>query len=355
MKIVVVGDTLVSSDYMENQAERLFPGHDKKIVKFDWEMKTKEEFQEVILDLEKNGPEARTLSEEITNELKDADILMVHFAPVSKATLDKAVNLKLIGTCRGGVEHIDIEAATEKNIPVLHVIRNAEPVAEFTLGLIYSECRNITRSHVSIINGGWRKSFPNSRYVTTLSELQVGLLGMGYIGKIVAGKLIKLGIKVKAHDPFINKEDLEKDGLGDIELVPLEDLFRNSDIISLHIRLTDETRNFVNMGLLSLMKESAYLINTARAGILDEKALVEVLAKKKIAGAAIDVFWEEPIPENHPILKLDNVTLTTHIAGDTVDAIPKAPKLLVNEMNEFFNNGKLDMIINRKTAENFKL
>ena len=109
------------------------------------------------------------------------------------------------------------------------------------------------------------------------------------------------------------------------------------------------------MGLLSLMKESAYLINTARAGILDEKALVEVLAKKKIAGAAIDVFWEEPIPKNHPILKLDNVTLTTHIAGDTVDAIPKAPKLLVNEMNEFFNNGKLDMIINRKTAENFKL
>ena len=355
MKIIVVGDTLVSSDYMEKQAERLFPGHDKKIVKFDWEMKTKEEFQEVILDLEKNGPEARKLTEEITNELADADILMVHFAPVSADTLEKAKNLKLIGTCRGGVEHIDIEAATRKNIPVLHVIRNAEPVAEFTLGLIYSECRNIARSHVSIKNGGWRKSFPNSRYVTTLSELSVGLLGMGYIGKIVAGKLLKLGVKVKAHDPFLDKEKLEKEGLGDVELVSLEELFKNSDIISLHIRLTDKTKNFVNMELLSLMKENAYLINTARAGILDEEALIKILGEKKIAGAALDVFWEEPIPENHPILKLDNVTLTTHIAGDTVDAIPKAPKLLVNEMNEFLNNGKMDMIINQKAAENFKL
>ena len=355
MKIIVVGDTLVSSDYMEKQAERLFPGHDKKIVKFDWEMKTKEEFQEVILDLEKNGPEARKLTEEITNELADADILMVHFAPVSADTLEKAKNLKLIGTCRGGVEHIDIEAATRKNIPVLHVIRNAEPVAEFTLGLIYSECRNIARSHVSIKNGGWRKSFPNSRYVTTLSELSVGLLGMGYIGKIVAGKLLKLGVKVKAHDPFLDKEKLEKEGLGDVELVSLEELFKNSDIISLHIRLTDKTKNFVNMELLSLMKENAYLINTARAGILDEEALIKILGEKKIAGAALDVFWEEPIPENHPILKLDNVTLTTHIAGDTVDAIPKAPKLLVNEMNEFLNNRKMDMIINQKAAENFKL
>ena len=355
MKIVVVGDTLVSSEYMEKQAERLFPGHDKKIVKFNWEMKTKEEFQEVILDLEKNGPEARELSKEILSEISDADILLVHFAPVSKKTLEKAGNLKLIGTCRGGVEHIDIEAATQKNIPVLHVIRNAEPVAEFTLGLIYSECRNITRSHVSIKNGGWRKSFPNSRFVTTLSELQVGLLGLGYIGKIVAGKLLGLGIRVKAHDPFIDKETLEKDGLGDIELMSLEDLFKTSDVISLHIRLTDKTKNFVNTELLSLMKESAYLINTARAGILDEKALIKVLEEKKIAGAAIDVFWEEPIPEDHPILKLDNVTLTTHIAGDTVDAIPKAPKLLVNEMNEFLNTGKLDMIINRETAQNFKI
>ncbi|MCP1224466.1 NAD(P)-dependent oxidoreductase [Sebaldella sp. S0638] len=160
------------------------------------------------------------------------------------------------------------------------------------------------------------------------------------------------GIK---HYPFLDKEKLEKEGLGDVELVSLEELFKNSDIISLHIRLTDQTKNFVNMGLLSLMKENAYLINTARAGILDEEALIKVLGEKKIAGAALDVFWEEPIPENHPILKLDNVTLTTHIAGDTVDAIPKAPKLLVNEMNEFLNNGKMDMIINQKAAENFKL
>lgn len=354
MKIVVVGDTLVSSDYMEEQVRNLLPDRDKEIVKFDWEVTTKEEFQEVILALEKNGPEAKELPDEILNELIDAEMIIVHFAPISRKTLEKAKNLKLIGTCRGGVEHIDIKAATDKKIPVLHVIRNAEPVAEFTLGLIYSECRNITRSHVSIINGGWRKSFPNSQFVTTLSELKVGLLGLGYIGKIVARKLLSLGISVIAHDPYVTKENLEKEGL-EIKLVSLTELFENSDILSLHIRLTEETRNFVNLELLSLMKESSYLINTARAGILDEKAIVKVLEERKIAGAAIDVFWEEPIPAGHPILKLDNVTLTAHIAGDTIDAIPKAPKLLVNEMNEFFNNGKLDMIINKDTVEGFSI
>ena len=354
MKIVVIGDTLVSSDYMEEQVKKLLPDRDKEIVKFDWEITTKEEFQEVILALEKNGPEARELPSEILNELIDADMLIVHFAPVSRKTLDIAKKLKLIGTCRGGVEHIDVKAATDKNIPVIHVIRNAEPVAEFTLGLIYSECRNITRSHVSIINGEWRKSFPNSQFVTTLSELKVGLLGLGYIGKIVAKKLLSLGISVIAHDPYITEGHLVKEGMN-IKLVSLTELFENADILSLHIRLTEETRNFVNLELLSLMKKSSYLINTARAGILDEKAIVQVLEERKIAGAAIDVFWEEPIPAGHPILKLDNVTLTTHIAGDTVDAIPRAPKLLVNEMNEFFDNGKLDMIINKTTVEGFSI
>ncbi len=354
MKIVVVGDTLVSSDYMEEQVKRLLPDRDKEIIKFDWEVTTREEFQEVILALEKNGPEAKELTPEILNELVDADMLIVHFAPVSRETLSKAKNLKLIGTCRGGVEHIDIKAATDYNVPVLHVIRNAEPVAEFTLGLMYSECRNITRSHVSIINGEWRKNFPNSKFVTTLSEMKVGLLGLGYIGKIVARKLLGLGISVIAHDPYITEKDLEKEGL-EIKLVTLTELFKESDILSLHIRLTEETKNFVNLELLSLMKDSSYLINTARAGILDEKAIIQVLTEKKIAGAAMDVFWEEPIPAGHPFLKLDNVTLTTHIAGDTVDAIPKAPKLLVNEMNDFFDNGKLDMIVNRSATEGFKM
>ncbi len=345
MKIVVVGDTLVNADYMEEQAIRLFPGIDKEIVKFDWEVTTKKEFQKIIFDLEKNGSRARPLSEPIMKALESAEIFLGHFAPLSEETLDNARKLKLIATCRGGVEHIDVEAATKRNIPVVHVIRNAEPVAEFTLALILNECRNITRSHEAIKKGLWLKAFPNSTFTTVLLEKKIGLLGLGAIGKVVAKKMSNLGTQVIAHDPYITKDQLEQEGIQ-IGLVSLEELFQEADIVSLHIRLTDETEKMVNLKLLSLMKPSSYLINTARAGILDEDAIIKVLQEKKIAGAALDVFWQEPLPENHPLLKLENVTLTSHIAGDTIDAIPKAPKLLVNEMIAFLDNGKTDMVVN---------
>ncbi|SFL36721.1 2-hydroxyacid dehydrogenase [Pelosinus propionicus] len=345
MKILVVGDTLVSADYMEDQAKRLLPGIDKEIVKFDWEVTTKEEFQKIIFDLEKNGPEARVLPNPIIKELERAEVFLGHFAPLSEEILDHARNLKLIGTCRGGIEHIDIEAATKKNIPVIHVIRNAEPVAEFTLSLILNESRNITRSHEAIKKGLWLKTFPNSEFTTVLSEKKIGLLGLGAIGKLVAKKMGNLGVQVIAYDPYLTKESLEQEGIQ-IDFVSIKELFQKADIVSLHTRLTKETQNMVNLELLSLMKPSAYLINTARAGIIDEDAIIKILQEKKIAGAALDVFWQEPIPKDHPLLKLENVTLTSHIAGDTVDAIPKAPKLLVNEMIAFLDHGKSDMVVN---------
>jgi D-3-phosphoglycerate dehydrogenase len=350
MKIVVVGDTLVSSDYMEEQAKRLFPNQNQEIVKFDWEITTKKEFQKVISILEKDGPQARDLPKAIIKELETAEIFIGHFAPLSKDTLEKARNLKLIGTCRGGMEHIDIDAATKRNIPVIHVVRNAEPVAEFTISLILNECRNIARSHEAIRKGIWLKTFPNSRFTTVLSEKKVGLLGLGAIGKLVAKKLGNLGVKVIAHDPYVVKDQLEQEGIN-IDLVSLKELFQEADVVSLHIRLSEKTEKLVNKELLSLMKPNAYLINTARAGILDEDAIIKVLQEKKIAGAALDVFWQEPIPENHPLLKLENVTLTPHIAGDTVDAIAKAPKLLVNEMIEFLNHKKYDMVVNYSHIE----
>ena len=351
MKIVVVGDTLVSSEYMEEQAKRLFPGRNKEIVKFDWEVTTRNEFQKVIFDLEKNGPQARKLSLDIIKELETADVFLGHFAPLSEETLYYAKNLKLIGTCRGGLEHIDVDAATKRNIPVIHVIRNAEPVAEFTISLILNECRNIARSHEAIKKGLWLKTFPNSKFTTVLLEQKVGLLGLGAIGKLVAKKLGNLGVKVIAHDPYVVKEELEQVGIS-IELVSLKELFQEADIVSLHIRLSEKTEKLINMELLSLMKPNAYLINTARAGILDEDAIIKVLQERKIAGAALDVFWQEPIPTDHPLLNLENVTLTSHIAGDTIDAIPKAPKLLVNEIIEFLNHEKNDMVVNYNHIKN---
>ncbi|WP_422444804.1 2-hydroxyacid dehydrogenase [Thermoanaerobacterium sp. DL9XJH110] len=345
MKIVVVGDIHVTADNFSKSAQGI-KVNDKTIVPVEWRVKDKEEFQKKALNIEKNGPEAEPTASGLLEEIEDAELLLVHFAPVPRAVIEKAKRLKLIGTCRGGLEHIDVEAATDKNIPVMHIIRNAEPVADFTIGLMIAETRNIARSHHAIMQGKWEKEFPNSGITTTFKELKVGLVGLGHIGCLVARKLCALGVEVLGYDPFVTPDSLLKKGIN-IKMTTIEDLFKESDIISLHLRLTDDTQNIIDKKLISLMKPTAYLVNTSRAGVLEEEAIVEALEKKKIAGAALDVFWEEPIPAGHPLLKLDNVTLTAHLAGDTVDAIPRSPKLLVEEINKYLEKGFSELIVNQ--------
>jgi D-3-phosphoglycerate dehydrogenase len=131
-----------------------------------------------------------------------------------------------------------------------------------------------------------------------------------------------------------------------VEKVGKEELFRASDIVSLHMGLTPETENSIDSGLLGLMKPTAYLINTSRAGVLDKKAFLDAVQNKKIGGAALDVFWEEPLPEDDPILGLDNVTLTPHTAGNVADALPKSPLLLARTIQAFWDTGQSDMVVN---------
>ncbi|MFD1414851.1 2-hydroxyacid dehydrogenase [Oceanobacillus jeddahense] len=348
LKVVVVGDSLVSSDTLEDAARQLNIEEPLEVKKFEWNSNLeKDAFQEVILKIEKHGPESMEIPEGILEEIETADYLFVHIAPVSKEMLDKAKNLKLIGTCRGGLEHLNMEECTNKKIPVIHVIRNAEPVADFALGLMLTETRNIARAHHYIKEGKWVKSFANDPYKTTLRNLKVGLLGLGYIGKLVVKRLKALGVEVIAYDPYVDREKLKQEGI-DIEFVQLEELFSISDIISLHARVTPETTNIVNKKLFELMKPSSYLINTARAGLVDKKDLIDVLKNKKIGGAALDVVWEEPIAAGDELLELENITLTPHIAGDTIDAIPRSPYLLRDVINDYLKNNTSDMLVNLK-------
>lgn len=345
-KIIIVGDGLVSSDTLEDAAKQLHIEGPLEIKTFEWHSSLKkEEFQKHILRIETGGPESVDIPEGILEEIETADYLLVHYSPVSRKMIERAKQLKLVGTCRGGLEHINIDACNEREIPVIHVIRNAEPVADFTLGLMYSETRNIARSHHYIMEGKWVKEFPNDPYRTTLSHLKVGLLGLGYIGKLVVRRLNALGVEVIAYDPYIKPETLMQQGLN-IELVDLETLFSESDILTIHARVTPETTNMVNKELLSLMKPSSYLINTARAGLVHRSDLIEVLKNKGIAGAALDVAWTEPIEPGDQLLQLDNITLTSHIAGDTVDAIPRSPYLLRDVLNEYLKTNYSDMLVN---------
>ena len=138
----------------------------------------------------------------------------------------------------------------------------------------------------------------------------------------MAKRLNALGITVIAHDPFINQSTIEKDNLQ-VELKSFDEVIAQSDILSLHMRLTPETEGMINKNVFNKMKTSGYLINTARAGVVNKDDLIDALQNKRIAGAALDVSWCEPIEIGDPLLALDNITLTPHITGDTIDAIPK--------------------------------
>lgn len=348
MKIVVVGDALVSSETLIDASKQIqFPENDKHIEFkiFEWfsDLK-KEQFQEKILEIEKNGPECVPIPDGICEALVDADYLFVHISPVSKAMIESAKKLKLIATCRGGLEHIALDSVRQKNITLIHVIRNAEPVADFTVGLMYAETRNIARAHYEIKNGHWRKGFSNDPYKTVLANHTVGLVGLGYIGKLVAKRLNALGVKVIAYDPFVDRAKIVKEGIN-VEFLDFDQVIKQADILSLHMRLSPETENMINKDVIKNMKPNSYIINTARAGVLNKADLIEALQKKKIAGAALDVSWVEPIEEGDPLLDLDNITLTTHIAGDTIDAIPRAPYLMKSVLNDYFKVGFSDMLI----------
>lgn len=347
MKVLVVGDAPVSEDLLAEAAAKLSINEPFTITKLHWGSDSRQEFQKRALNIEKNGPSVEVPPSELVRELEDTDFLFVHFCPLSAETISHGKKLQLIGTCRGGLEHIDIQAATAARIPVFHVIRNAEATSDFAIGLMFAETRNIARGHAALKNGEWRKEYPNAAYTSAIKDLVLGVVGFGNIGKLVAKKCLGLGMTVLVHDPFVKQADIDKLGIN-AKLVSQSELFQTADIVSLHLRLTPETEGIINKDLLGLMKPSAYLINTSRAGVVKKEDLIEALHNRSIGGAALDVFWDEPLSSDDPILKLDNLTFTPHLAGNVVDALPKSPKLLIDTINLYWEKGFSDMLVNAK-------
>ena len=334
MNLLAIADNFIDAETMYNGLKSL-EEFDINIEIRNWYHKNQKDLQRDNLLIEQNGPEAVELPDELLNDLEKFDIIIVQFAPVSKKLMSQAKNLKLVGVLRGGTENIDKDYAKQNNIKVLNTPgRNARAVAEFTLGMILSEVRNIARSHYALKNNEWRKDFPNSSYIPELNGKTVGLVGFGHIGQLVAGYLKAFGSNIIAYDPFF------KGTFEGVEIVDLDTLLNNSDIVTIHARYTKDTHHLIDERELSLMKKNAVLINTARSGLVNQDALVKALKEHRIFGAAIDVFDNEPIPEDDEILKLDNITITPHIAGSTKDAFSNSPKMLANILKDIINDKK---------------
>lgn len=328
MKIVCVGDAMIRGEAFAKAAKKLGTAD---IVSGDWETDW-DRLQHRRLVVEQKGPGVESVPP-IFLEHQDTEMALGLFCPFSAELMDALPSLKVIGVARAGVENVDIEGATKRGILVFHVTgRNAEAVSDYAVGLMLSEVRNIARAHAAIAQGSWRKQFSNSDYVPELKGKTIGIVGFGHIGRLVARKFSGFDVRLLAYDPWVTGELPEG-----VAVVDKETLFRESDFVTLHARLTNESRQLVSQHELDLMKPTAYLVNTARSALIDTGALVAALQSGKIAGAALDVFDVEPIPHDHPLRKLDNVTLTTHIAGTTREALTRSPELLVEEIDNFFS------------------
>jgi D-3-phosphoglycerate dehydrogenase len=246
--------------------------------------------------------------EEIIHHAADADGLIVQFTKITRQIIERLDRCRVISRYGIGVDMIDIEAATERGILVCNVPDFCfQEVSTHTIAFLLCLNRHIHAHDRHVRSGKWAP-LPGSP-PTRLPGQVLGLVGLGNIGRAVARQAQCLGLHVLAYDPYIPPENPARLG---VELTDLEELLRRSDYVSLHCPLTEETHHLIGKSQLELMKPSAFLINMARGPIVDQQALYQALVKRTIAGAALDVFEQEPPQPDDPLLQLENVIFTPH-------------------------------------------
>jgi D-3-phosphoglycerate dehydrogenase len=254
--------------------------------------------------------------EELARAIEGMDAVVVRSATkITRDALKYAERLQVIGRAGVGVDNIDLEAATERGVAVLNAPSgNTISAAELAFALVLALVRRVPAADRSMKAGEWdRKSFQG----TELYGKTLGLVGAGRIGGEVAKRARVFGMRVVAYDPFLTEE--KASGL-EIELGTLEEVLRRGDVVSLHVPLTDSTRGMLGEAQLATMKPGAYLVNTARGGVVDEAALARLVESGKLGGAALDVFEQEPLPADHPLRKVAGVVLTPHVGAQTAEA-----------------------------------
>jgi glycerate dehydrogenase len=258
----------------------------------------------------------RTAVNDVTERCREADIIITNKTPVNAETIQAASNLKLIAVTATGYNIVDISAAKERGIIVSNVPEyGTASVAQHTIALLLELANHAGKHSQSVGEGEWQKSIDWSYTKTTIIELcgkTMGIVGFGRIGRKVAEIAKAFDMKVV----FFNKNKQSDFATS----VSLEDLFTISDVVSLHCPLKEENREFVNKNLLSLMKPSAFLINTSRGQLINEQDLADILLQRKIAGAALDVLSIEPPVNGSPLIGLSNCLITPHIAWKSFEA-----------------------------------
>ena len=280
--------------------------------------------------------------DELVKLIPAYDALVVRSAPkVTARILDAADRLKVVGRAGVGVDNVDVVAATRKGVIVMNTpMGNVISAAEHSVALLLALAKNVAGADASMKAGRWdKKKFTG----VELADKTLGIVGMVKVGQIVAKAAMGMGMKVLAFDPFLPERRARELG---VELAKIDTILEQSDFVTIHTPLTDQTRGLLNAAALARMKPTARLVNCARGGIVDEAALVKALKDGKLAGAALDVFEAEPLPADHPLRTAPNCILTPHLGASTEEAQAKVAEAIAHQIAAFFKEGKIQYAVN---------
>lgn len=315
-----------------------------KVLVTDYEYKTLEYEEKVLAEIDAELLKAQCKTEEeVIEAAKEVDALLVQYAPIGRKVFAALPRLKAVARYGVGLDVIDLEAATEHGVYVVNVPDYCEDeVSDHTLALLMACTRKVVLLNNDVKGGNW--DFNISKPIFRLRGKTLGIVGFGKIPRKLAEKAKVFGLEIFVYDPFVNKEVEEEYG---VKLLELDELMKRADFVSIHVPLNKNTRHMISTHEFELMKESAFIINTARGPVIDEKALINALKDNKIAGAALDVIEEEPIAKDSSLLEMDNVIITPHVAWYSEEAqvelqtkaaqgvadvlLGKEPKYLVNK------------------------
>jgi D-3-phosphoglycerate dehydrogenase len=279
----------------------------------------------------------------LLDAIGEADALVVRSATqVDAELMARADSLRVIGRAGVGVDNVDVPAATRRGILVCNAPQsNIVSAAEHTIALLLAVARNVPQAHAALVQGRWERS----RYGgVELDGKTLGVLGFGRIGQLVAARARGLGMRILAYDPHVTRERFRE--LGVTSAGSLDEVYTSSDFITLHLPLTAETQHLISREALARMRPGVRLINAARGSLIDTEALVEALRNGTIDGAALDVFEQEPLPADSPLLELSNIVVTPHLAASTTEAQDRAGVQVAEQVVAALAGGSVSNALN---------
>ena len=341
MKILVVADSFVPVAVFKRGFEQLDGKHSVEYLQLD-ESRAPRPATDSLLSLR----EFLGTPEQIADRVTEADILVVHGAPVTAEVLSAGTRLRLVCCARGGPVNVDVKAASALGIPVVNTPgKNADAVADQTIAFMVMLARGFPRAQRFLMDGGvvGKSAYEGARFLGhELGGHVLGLVGYGNVGRRVRQRAIAFGADTVVYDPYVQLPV----STGVRQASTLNELVSVSDFVSLHVRASAETENLFGREQFRAMKPGAYFINTARETLVDEEALVEALASGHLAGAALDVIRPRTDGGPHPLLRFDNVVMTPHIGGATHETLLRGVTMVVYEIVRFANGESLRSVVN---------